>query len=62
MSVLFSKLTWAVLLSLTVLTGLVGASLQFGEWAWLAAGSLVALLVSLTDLEGFGWREPRKPT
>ena len=62
MSVLFSKLTWAVLLSLTLLTGLVGVALEFGEWAWLAVGFLVALLVSLTDLEGFGWREPREPT
>ena len=62
MSVLFSKLTWAVLLSLTLLTAFIGASLEFGEWAWLAVGFLVALLVSLSDLERFGWREPRKPT
>ena len=60
MSGLFSKRTWAVMLIATVATGVVGARLDLGPTAWLVAGLLVGVLVSLTDLEAFGWREPRK--
>ena len=57
----FRLRTWAVLVVLTVLTALAGAALDFGPWAWLAVGTLVAVLASLTDPEAFGWRAPRRP-